>query len=574
MENNPDHSRLEGLYRKEVLAGGNDIPIHSLDHVLNFLTAFVSSMPEGLFFNRLARAVPATLHSDIYTICQRVDGDLPKSTEDPNDPIFQAFSPFRLIPFRQFLYVHTPREQGEIVKGALRIMSEEYEPGAIDRYLRQYANLELGLPPDAEGQLEDLMRELAAHQFAALIGMVNRATTSQRTIVFVSSRTDYKPLRLSIALRKRGYRTFFISMDRLPDDIFELFEREFDGVAVLPFVPALLRGLLECLRPQAFHIQCAMMNYYLGRLVDEAKGTAISTAEFNDITSYFLSREGLYRFYSRDNVDLDWASEAYACHHADIVLHQWAEGFAEQWRFRHGGLRRVLEMQPHAVAAWLPEETEPKPSGDPPRLVWAGQVPGRLSCPPDFNDGYFLGEAVEQLLEQGLAIDIFQNPMHNSQFNDPNLKFYGDLMKRFARFRATAGVRPDLLAKKLAGYDFGLLLFDIDFEKSSASPEKNIFMLTNKLFTYIEAGLPILVNKEYPFMSRFVEENGLGLTFYSHQIREAGPSIRAFDRAACAMRVRAYRARHMMEEEIMALIAAHDDAFKERGIVVPPAASS
>lgn len=574
MTNDLVHSRLESLYRKEILTGGNDIPVHSLDHALNFLTAFVSSMPEGIFFNRLARAVPATLHSDIYTICQRVDGDLPTSTEDPNDPIFQAFSQFRMIPFRQFLYAHTPREQGELVKGALSVMSEEFEPGAIDHYLRQYANLELGLPPNTEGPLEDRMRALAAHQFAPLIEYVNGGAPSKRTIIFVSSRTDYKPLRLSIALRKRGYRTFFISMDRFPDDILGLFEREFDGVTLLPFVPSLLRGLLECLRPQVFHIQCAMMHYYLGRVVDEAKGFAISTAEFNDITSYFLSREALNRFYSKDSVDLDWASEAYACNHADIVLHQWAEGFAEQWRFRHGGLRRVLEMQPHAVAAWLPDEAEAESSQDPPRLVWAGQVPGRLSCPPDFNDGYFLGEAVEQLLEQGLAIDIFQNPMHNSQFNDPNLRFYGDLMKRFALFRATAGVRPDLLAKKLAGYDFGLLLFDIDFEKSSASPEKNIFMLTNKLFTYIEAGLPILVNKEYPFMSRFVEENGLGLTFYSHQIREAGPSIRAFDRAACAKRVRAYRARHMMEDEIMALIAAHDEAFKERGIDVPPLAVS
>lgn len=559
----------EALYHKELLMGGEDAPLHTIDHTLAFLEPFVATMPPRQFFARLGKAAQGLVRQRIHQVWPDSDADQDASDDGIDGALAMATRHFRLVPFRHFLAGLSAREQGEIVKLALRMMAERFDPHALSCYLRAYAAFGLGKAVDGPETLDALMRELAASRYADFAAMVNNAAQEQRTIVFLSSRTDYKPLRLSIALRQKGYRTFFIGLDRQPPDIQDLFHREFDAAVILPFVPTLLKGLLESLHPQVFHVQCAMLYYYLGRMADEAKGDAICTAEFNDITSYFLSRDALNRFFGKPVVDLDWSCEAYACNHADIVLHQWAEGFADQWRIRHGGLTRVLEMQPHPVAAWLPEDSEPSSTNDLPRLVWAGQVPGRLSCPPDFNDGYYLGEAVEQLLEQGLAIDIFQNPMHIAQFKDPNLKFYGDLMDRFPLFRAMPGVRPDLLARKLAGYDFGLLLFDIDFDKSSATPEKNIFMLTNKLYTYIEAGLPILVNKEYPFMANFVETNGLGLTFYSHEIRNAGPRIRAFDRIACVERVRAYRARHMMEDEVDALIAAHDEAFRARGLGAP-----
>jgi len=406
------------------------------------------------------------------------------------------------------------------------------EPGVVDRYVR----------------------EIVEFRYGSLLDRINR---DDRAVVFVASRVDYKPMREANALKRRGFRPFLVCLDPLPPPVAAVFREAFEGIAELPFDPRMLAALVERAHPALFEVQCAMMHYHLGRVViDHAGATRVGCA-FNDITSFFLRREVMVGPWPEDQIDLDLAMERYIANRAGVVTHQWDPGIEAIWRRRFGGFGNVLEMQPYPVLEWAPgPQAKPSAEDGMLRLVWAGQVPGRLSCPPALFDSYYLGEAMERLLDQGFAVEAFQNPYFSDNFEDGNFVYYADLGHARA-FRIHPGVPVDRLARELSRFDFGLILFEIDFSRSNTTVEKNTYMLTNKLFAYLEGGIPVLVNREYAAMARFVESNGFGLAISSGEIRTAGARIRSFDRVAAGERIARYVREHSMDVEIGRWLAAY-----------------
>ena len=396
--------------------------------------------------------------------------------------------------------------------------------------------------------------------YGPFIAEVNRAERS-KTIVFVTSRTDYKPLREAIALRPLGWRCFLICLEPLPDSVRPMFEAAFDRVLPLPLQPALLERLIKRLKPHVFHVHCAMWHYHLGKVAIDNKGDAICACEFNDITSFYADRKVMSDYWSAYIIDRDWAMERYICNKADVLVHQWNPGMEAHWRATHGGVRRVIEMQPYPVERWVRyADGRPSQRDGVIRLVWAGQIPGRIACPPVVFDVYYLGEAFLKLLEQGLAIDAYQNPMFTMNFEDANFEFYRDLAQRFPRFAIKPGVRVDCLPETLGRYDFGLHLFALDFSRTSATWQKNKFLIANKLCTYLEGGIPIIASKEHDSFAEFIVENGFGIALRTSEISQAMDHIRRFDREAAVERIERYNRDHTMEAQIDRLVAAYEGA--------------
>src|SRR5262249_7673125 len=287
---------------------------------------------------------------------------------------------------------------------------------------------------------------------------------------------------------------------------------------------------------------------------------------FNDITSFYADRKVMSDFWSADIIDRDWAMERYICNKADVLVHQWNAGMEAHWRATHGAARRVIEMQPYPIRQWI-RHVDDRPSLHDGiiRLVWAGQIPGRIACNPVVFDAFYLGEAVEKLLEQGFLVEAYQNPMFTTNFADLNFKFYTDLMQRFPRhFAIKPGVRMDQLSDALQTYDFGLCLFDVPFHRACTPPAKTKYLMTNKLSTYFEAGIPIIVNWEYECMADFVTKNGLGIAFRTDEIEQAMEHVRRFDRDDAVERIKRYNRDHLMQVEVERLLAAYDDAIRSK----------
>jgi hypothetical protein len=309
-----------------------------------------------------------------------------------------------------------------------------------------------------------------------------------------------------------------------------------------------------------------MWHYHLGRIAIDNKGAAICACEFNDITSFYADRKVMSDYWSADLIDRDWAMERYICHKADLLIHQWNPGMESHWRKTHGGVRRVIEMQPYPMEQWLRYASDrPSQRDGILRLVWAGQIPGRIACPPEVFDAYYLGEAFEKLLQQGFMVDAYQNPMFTPNFADLNFEFYRNLSENYpGRFAIKPGVRLDQLPQTLGTYDYGLCLFDIPFHRASALPEKNKFMLTNKLSTYFEAGIPIILNWEYESMADFVVEHGLGIALRVDELDHVAEHVKRFDRDAAVERIKRYNRDHSMQSEIGRLLTAYDEARRDR----------
>jgi hypothetical protein len=256
--------------------------------------------------------------------------------------------------------------------------------------------------------------------------------------------------------------------------------------------------------------------------------------------------------------------ERYVCQAADVLIHQWNKGIESHWRARHGGVDRVIEMQPYPVASWIRyNESKPSRSDGIFRLVWAGQIPGRVACPPVVFDAYYLGEALLRLLQQGFVVHAYQNPMFTMNFDDLNFEFYRDLTQHFSRFAIKPGVRVDRLPDTLSRYDFGLILFEIPFERTSATWQKNKFLLTNKLSTYLEAGIPVIVNAEYESLAKFVVENGFGIALKTEEIPEAMAHVKSFDGEAALERIKHFNSKHTMELQIERLTACYQSALDQ-----------
>ncbi len=171
-------------------------------------------------------------------------------------------------------------------------------------------------------------------------------------------------------------------------------------------------------------------------------------------------------------------------------------------------------------------------------------------------------KAFRSLLSQGLAIDVLHDPNSPLDEADPRIGAYMDLARDFPRFRFKKGVPPDRLAQASSVYDYGLLLFDYDASGVRISESQRKGVVATKIFTYFEAGLPVLVNAEYEEMARIVTENGLGLAIHSRDLDRVAAKLSLFDYEKSVQNIHAFNERHGMDKEIGRLV----DFYAQLGV--------
>jgi|GEM_PF-1553984 len=421
--------------------------------------------------------------------------------------------------------------------------------------------------PQRSEMLDRHFARLLDGPFAAFIADVNRET-EERRIVFLANRAYLPILREAMYLKRTGHRVFLAGLAPFPPTVREVFERTFDATVCTFAHRGLLRALLTRLTPDIFHVQCMMWHYLLARLAIDHRGGAAVVCDFYDVTSVFAEREVLASRWPTDMVDLDLAMERHILHNADAVLHRFTPQVIEEWRQRHGAMPPEIEMQPYPCAEFIAyTETKHSQADGVLRFVYAGGiVPRDDDHSPDMFSFYHQIESIRLLLDQGYAVDILHDPLR--PFGD--LAEYADyhaLARDFPRFRFLPGQSPERVTSTLAGYDFGLVLTLIDRSVLRTSGRQITDITTTKLFTYFEAGLPVVVNAEFEAMARRVVDNGLGIAIHSSEIGEIAERLQSFDYAEAVANIRRYNEDHGMHREIGRLTALYDritDAAADR----------
>lgn len=99
--------------------------------------------------------------------------------------------------------------------------------------------------------------------------------------------------------------------------------------------------------------------------------------------------------------------------------------------------------------------------------------------------------------------------MYDSSLTEESEKTYKELEKKDKFFHLCEKASFDSLSKKLSEYDFGILP-DFVYDTKVVNPLFSKITMANKIFSYIESGLPVIISDQLEFMKKIIEENNVG----------------------------------------------------------------
>lgn len=136
-------------------------------------------------------------------------------------------------------------------------------------------------------------------------------------------------------------------------------------------------------------------------------------------------------------------------------------------------------------------------------MLYAGCVINNPGSHP-YSHHKSLLDIARSFNSQGVAFTII-NAMDD---NGNGFSEYLNLAKELPLFNYRFAVPQDRLAIELLRYDIGWFGFDLTQARESKFFLKTTF--GSKVFNYLEAGLPILISREFEYMCQWVEEKGIG----------------------------------------------------------------
>jgi len=214
----------------------------------------------------------------------------------------------------------------------------------------------------------------------------------------------------------------------------------------------------------------------------------------------------------------------------------------------------TIQFQSYAIGKNMPQEKRTRTEHDgPPRLVYAGGVHSNRD---PRNDGYYLTRSllriVPLLTAQGLRFDIYNCYDESGQGFE---EFYA-LMDREPLFTYHHSVLIDKLPEELARYDYGW--YGLDFSQAVASDQFYKECFGSKFWTYIEAGLPIIMSKEHEYMAGLAAQYGIGIPFCMDDVKELKSRLGRYDYHTLKENVRKARAVFSMEKQIDRLLSFYE----------------
>jgi hypothetical protein len=391
--------------------------------------------------------------------------------------------------------------------------------------------------------------------------------THGRRILFTSLVPYFHILRESIALRKQGFSTYLIALDMQDEEMTALFEDNFDAVLTLPNNLEILGAVLSQLEPELIHIQCTQLqlNTPFYRYVLEHKGNAKAVCAWRDILSLFINKD-TFDAEMPDMSDYSYNSERIAFELGDGHTCRFSKHAREILRQRYPNAGPIIEMHPYPSTEFFDTRTKKYSDADgTPHIVFAGQVShtnpdGTSTWPRIRSISTNMPNLVKRMTAQGIKVDLLMLPEQSR--DDPGLIVFREMEEVDTNFRLLEGVPPSRLANTLTRYDFGFNLAamhrdDLDDELTHYDA------IGTKQFSYLEAGIPVILSAEFEHAARLINEEGLGITIAFEDLNTLAQKIRDFDYQNCLENIRRYNQEHNMDREVWRLIDLYENLVPE-----------
>ncbi|MDR4509100.1 MAG: tetratricopeptide repeat protein [Candidatus Brocadiaceae bacterium] len=159
-----------------------------------------------------------------------------------------------------------------------------------------------------------------------------------------------------------------------------------------------------------------------------------------------------------------------------------------------------------------------------PQLVYTGIVA------PSGGDKATTGQEqfqplINEITKQNIYLSMYYNP--ETGINDSRYAEYFELSKTNKYFQFNTSLPYHMLPNEISKYDYGIMIHDV---RGTAYSKANFEVsMANKLFTYLEAGLPLIVGDTYEAVANFVKEYSVGIIVDPTDLSNLSEKLRSVD---------------------------------------------
>lgn len=261
-----------------------------------------------------------------------------------------------------------------------------------------------------------------------------------------------------------------------------------------------LRRILKGIRPEAVHVIHAftLPSYQIKDAITHTKIPVVMDVQDMHISYFGLNSPKLY-------MKVDMPYEAYSIRHATGIVSQSIELTNACHEYQITERPPTLFFPVYCDDAQI--LTPPKPNeSDEIHVVYAGSISG------SFQDDQHFGSMklfwlIEAFAQQKIHFHIYPSP--TIRFRDLILAEYQEWDDKEAYFHLHESVSQQELGKELSQYHYGLLPFFL--EDTGRSANKLGLGSSQKLYNYIEVGLPVIISEDLRFQSWMARRYGGGI---------------------------------------------------------------
>lgn len=176
--------------------------------------------------------------------------------------------------------------------------------------------------------------------------------------------------------------------------------------------------------------------------------------------------------------------------------------------------------------------------GTPASLVFAGGiVPYRIAITQG-HQNHIMDPLIDTLCGAGLGLGFVVNQNARNMFWEEHAH-YIDFQKKYPRFSFEPGVPFFELPGKISRHNFAVYWENV--RASTYNPKHFAINMATKVFSYMEAGLPVIVHTEAPYIREFTADKGQGLVYELDRMDLIADLVASCDHEALRANLRTWR---------------------------------
>jgi len=415
-----------------------------------------------------------------------------------------------------------------------------FESLALDNRLEVY-------PFDPQTHIDRHRQEIAEQ----IAGEINAL---QPDVLYLGHFAYFNLCKQSMILRKNGKKTAILL--QIPNNM-EFKEQYFDAMFTSHTDDILFCHILALLKVPLIHVQGWMTLSYLPLLIKAANKKSKIVCEFNDISSLFTDWKSFAMIWNKADARLEQISEEMLFRHMDGLIFNLAAPSAEALMRRYDSVLPKIEFHSYPVQEFFAPPAPPGGAEKTPseefRLAFIGTL-NASNLPKEFFGDVQLLPMLKRLVRQKIHCDIFLLPY---QAKNNSLWDYSYFENSTPYFNILNGLPPDEITHALIDYDYGVMfyLFSDDFR---VLPDHLQGILPTKFFTFMEAGIPVIVSEELAFVATIVRKHGLGVVVSQEDLDSLPALLASADRDTLCANIYRYREENVMDNHIVKLARLYD----------------